>query len=130
MLAGACSRISRSADVGARAFACVHKPAIAQSVECLFVDVGPLALANDRLVGGEAQPLEIFQDRGFEHFAASLPIVILDSHQHAAAVTGLACRFPHVHRAEHVTEMKKAGGSRRETGDDGVGDGVQRGFFV
>ena len=67
---------------------------------------------------------EILEDPGFELGAASLPIVVLDAQAHVAGCTQprgtWAERAPHVLGVQDVSEVKPAGGRRREAGQHGV----------
>jgi hypothetical protein len=77
-------------------------------------------LANRPLVGREAEPCQVLDDRGIEGRPAPLPVVILDPKQDRCS--GEPCRAPDPQRVGDVAEMQEPGRSRGESGPGGGRD--------
>ena len=76
-------RHARGDDRRPRAIARIDQTLPAQALEGLLIDRTTLALPDRRLVGGEAEPREILEDRVLEVTPAALSIVVLDAQQNA-----------------------------------------------
>ena len=111
-----------------RARAAVHEPARYQTREHVAVCLIPLALSRHDLVGHEAEPREVFEDRGFVLRSAALSVVVFDAQQHASAVGPR--EVPHVLRVAHVSQMQIAGWRRREARDDVAHFSALRTFVI
>src|SRR5262245_4453488 len=103
-------------DVLSRTLARVDETGRSQTRERMLVDRASIALPDERLVGLEAEPFQILENRALVLRTAALPIVILDAQEDAASAR--LGDFPHVDGVDDVAQMKEAGGRRRKPTDD------------
>src|SRR4029079_515435 len=70
-----------------------------------------VGLADRTLVGGEAEPGDVLEDRGVEGLAGTLPVMVLDPEQDGGA--GEPGAAPDPERIRDMSEMQEAGRSGR-----------------
>ena len=75
-----------------------------------------LRLAAHRFFPGNAQPMQIFEDRALEFGAAARAVDVLDAQQEAPTIG--ARRLIGAERRKSVAEVKKSGWTWREAGDN------------